>query len=68
MFFAHFGFTDFLAMILVALLVFAYFRMWRRARKAEKLSESYAGRIILLENMHFALAKGAKGAGQTLKG
>lgn len=68
MFFTHFGFGDILATILMVLIGYAYFRLWRRARKAEKLSESYAGRIILLENMHVALAKGTKGAGQTLKG
>lgn len=68
MFFAHFGFTDFMAMILVALLLVAYFRMWVRARRAEKLSQSYAGRIVLLENQHVNLAKDLKGVSQSLKG
>ncbi len=68
MFFTHFGFGDILAMILLLLLGYAHFRMWRRARRAEKLSESYAGRIILLENLHVDLAKGVKSASQALKG
>lgn len=68
MFFTHFGFGDILATILLLLIAYAFFRMWRRARRAEKLSESYAGRIILLENMHVDLARGLKSASQSLKG
>jgi len=66
MFFTHFGFGDILAMILLALIAYAHFRMWRRARRAEKLSESYAGRIILLENLHVDLAKGIKDVNKAL--
>ncbi len=68
MFFTHFGFGDILATILMVLIGSAYYRMWRRARRAEKLSQSYAGRIVLLENQHVNLAKDLKGVSQSLKG
>jgi len=68
MFFTHFGFGDILGTILLLLIGYSYFRMWRRARKAEKLAAAYAGRIALLETMHIDLAKDLKGVGQALKG